>query len=204
MKKIWFVAAIFLFIIFNFSGCKGTDNISKEAKSINSEIKVTNDTQKDINPKSDEKFKNEDNEIKNKEDNIIRIGWQFRSFNKISEDNSEYPYTEVFLLIQGKENEKISLGSYIGDAWEVEDFTNRDLPPEVKIACQSWYAGSGDNLCVTVEDKKLHVKWRLIEEVGPDAADYVVPKYKDIKVIDTPDNAIIETMKATKQAKENK
>ncbi|WP_041703755.1 hypothetical protein [Lachnoclostridium phytofermentans] len=65
---------------------------------------------------------NADNPTPSK-DNEVQIGFELNSYIK-----EDFPYTDVNFKIQsGKEEEKILIGSYLGDGFVLETFENREF-----------------------------------------------------------------------------
>lgn len=131
----------------------------------------------------------------------IRIGWEFKNDIKI-ENDMEVPYTDIFLILDSETDKKIKVGRYIGYAFEIEEFINRDLPFDTLLACQSWYAGGGDDLCVVYkENNTLSILWRPIYEPAGDSEDFELHEFQEINEINLPDNVIVELMPVSQKDK---
>lgn len=88
-------------------------------------------------------------------ENEIQIGFELNSYEK-----EGLPYTDViFIIHSGKKEEKIFIGSYVGDSYVIESFENRAFfNPNSIVGCQVFYAGGGDNVFAYLEGLTINVK----------------------------------------------
>jgi hypothetical protein len=122
---------------------------------------------------------------------IIKIGWEVHSYIK-NEEGMETPYTDVNLVIEGKE--KINLGSYMGDANEVTQLEERKLefPTGTILALQTYCAGGGEDFCVIRKEHNVFsIEYREFYEAS-DNEDYEIPDFIKIKEVKVPSNSKIE------------
>lgn len=119
---------------------------------------------------------------------IIKLGWELNDFAK-GDDSFEEPYTNVFLVLNGR---KIKIGSYNGHMMTDKDFLEKfDFPSDYLIACVSFYAGAGDQLCVIKKGETILVQWKPFDELEEEPADFQtikkvnIPMRAKIKIIGT-------------------
>lgn len=126
----------------------------------------------------------------------IKLSWGLTSYNKKiqSNDDYEYPFTDIKLVISGEMNQVINIGSYMGGAWEIAPQDNKDrrFPNNSLLGCKTWFAGGGDDLCITRKSvDKLSVMYRQTSESTQDEY-YELPVFTEIKTINIPKDCLIE------------
>jgi hypothetical protein len=98
----------------------------------------------------------------------VQVWWEFRTEpEKSGGDTLAPPYTEIFLVIGSKPEERLRLGRYMGNPNIHEELTGPHLPKEARFAvlsCWTWYAGAGDEFLVFQKGRHLVVKWRPLDE----------------------------------------
>ena len=98
----------------------------------------------------------------------VPIWWEFRTEPEKQDDGGLVPpYTEIFLVIGGKPEEKLRLGRYMGNPNIHEELEGPHLPKEARkavLSCWTWYAGAGDEFFVFQKGRSLVVKWRPLDE----------------------------------------
>ena len=116
----------------------------------------------------------------------IKIGFEFNSFEK---DNM--PYTEIFFKFLNESEEKTSVGTFVGQAYLIESFDDREfINKNSLIGCQVFYAGGGDNIFVYLEEEKLIVK-HIEFVLGNDEVESSVLKEEVVLSRKIPDGAIV-------------
>ena len=88
-------------------------------------------------------------------DKEVQIRFELNAYVK-----EDIPYTDVnFIIDCGKKEEKILIGSYLGDGSVLESFENREFfNSDSIVGCQVFYAGGGDNFFAYLEDSEIKVK----------------------------------------------
>ena len=125
----------------------------------------------------------------------ISIGWEFIDYVKKDTNGFENPYSDVYLIVKGDKEEKIKIGTYIGSFSIYDDVSNRNYPTDTLTACETWFAGAGDDIRVVRSDSKtLSVQWREKEE-GSEEIEPYISEFKQIKTVVIPNNAEIEVIK---------
>lgn len=98
----------------------------------------------------------------------VQVWWEFSSEpEKINGDTLVPPYTEIFLVIGSKPEEKLRIGKYLGNPYIHENLEGPHLPKEARsavLSCWTWYAGAGDEFFVFQKGRSLVVKWRPLDE----------------------------------------
>lgn len=99
-------------------------------------------------------------------DEEVQIRFELNAYEK-----EGMPYTDVnFIIDRGKEEEKILIGSYLGDGFVLETFENREFFNSDSITgCQVYYAGGGDNVFAYLENSAIkvkHIEFAVNGEVG--------------------------------------
>jgi len=190
MKKLFFIT-LSIIVILQTTGCKNEEKNVDNAKASINDDKITS-----ISAQGEITEKTLQNLI------YIKIGWKFLRYSKTVEIDDEYPYTDVFLVIEAEKKQEIQIGSYMGNAYIIEDYNNRDLPENTLMACASWWAGGGDDICIVKKDNcSLSVIWRPIGEVGDDV-EYEVSSFKEMLVIAIPENSGIEILPLSDEEKD--
>lgn len=123
------------------------------------------------------------------QDNEVQIGFELNSYEK-----EDMPYTDVnFIIHNGKEEEKVLIGSYLGDGFRIESFENRAFfNADSIIGCQVYYAGGGDNVFAYLKDSEIEVKHIEFLE-GNEEMDSEIIKEEVVITREIPKNAIIKT-----------
>ena len=120
----------------------------------------------------------------------VEIGIQLSTY-----DREGYPYTDVTFIINiDNEEEKILIGSYIGEGFVLESFENRVFfYTESLLGCQVFYAGGGDNVFAYLEDGDLIVK-HIEFILGNDEFDSYIIDERIIVKKEIPANSTIKIM----------
>jgi hypothetical protein len=98
----------------------------------------------------------------------VQVWWEFRTEpEKQDGDTLVPPYTEIFLVIGSKPEERLRIGRYMGNPYIHEELEGPHLPKEARnavLSCWTWYAGAGDEFFVFQKGRSLVVKWRPLDE----------------------------------------
>ena len=109
----------------------------------------------------DELVENNSTKSSTTKENIF-ISWEFKNYKVNVKNNGETILTEIYLLLEGKENEKILLGSYLGETFEIKDANLYVLPQEGQLMCETFFKGRCDDFLVYEEENDIIVKHRRI------------------------------------------
>ncbi|GAA0177460.1 hypothetical protein SH2C18_06880 [Clostridium sediminicola] len=145
------------------------NNISNSNKAIQSE------TETNLNLDSNEK------EIKKA---LVQFEYEvFSQSDKNSENDlqGQIPYTDIYLIIKGEIDEVHKIGTYVGEAYSLEEFKDYNLPEETVSASFSYYAGYGEVVFLVREADKLKVKSLVVEE-GIESENRVYKNLLEIEV----------------------
>lgn len=176
MKRICTIIACIL-IAFSLFGCN-----NKVPPSSNPNISASGDKTKESNTQG-------------QENKVIKVGWEFNTYTRT--DNYDAPNTEVYLIIDGENKERLKIGEYIGNF--TEDFS-WEVPDGSIIQCFGWYAGAGDILSVVREkEDTLAVKHKMLEE-GLSEKERKSVQFRVVKTISIPKEVKIEKIKVIKES----
>lgn len=114
---------------------------------------------------------------------LVQFEYQgFTQSEKSSENDLQVqiPYTDIYLIVKGEIDEVHKIGTYVGEAYSLEEFEEYNLPEKTIIASFSYYAGYGEVVFLVREGNKLKVKSLVVEE-GNESENNV---YKDLLEIE--------------------
>lgn len=125
---------------------------------------------------------------------VVQIEWGLHHYSQKAE-GVEYPYTDVRLFIN---NEPVQIGSYLGHAAEATHLAAMRFPADAILGCRSYYAGGGDDVCVTRVKDGLAVMWRPFAEPSADSCQYQMPAFKVIHTILLPESTRVQPITKNK------
>lgn len=115
---------------------------------------------------------------------LVQFEYQvFTQSDKSNENDSQTqaPYTDIYLIIKGEIDDVHKIGTYVGEAYSLEEFEDYNLPEKTIIASISYYAGYGEVVFLVREGNKLKVKSLVVEE-GNESENNVYKDLLDIEV----------------------
>lgn len=121
---------------------------------------------------------------------VAKVKWGFIYRSKQAE-GVEYPYTDIRLLVNDK---PVQIGSYMGHAAEAVHPAAMKFPADAILGCRSYYAGGGDDVCVTRVNEGLAVMWRPFSEPSADSCQIQMPPFKAIHTILLPASTRVQPL----------
>jgi len=97
----------------------------------------------------------------------LLVSWNFEYIE--SKDVDGLYRTNAYVNLVSSEEKSIYIGEFFGYLKEDNPIDSvLDYPENSILACRSWYAGSGDLLCVIEDENRLVVKHKIVGESGGD------------------------------------
>lgn len=132
-----------------------------------------------------------ENTISEEQSETTIIQWEFeKNFMKDKGSGIKHPATKVFLRVVGNDENRLLLGTYLGQPYVVEIFN--DYPNDTITACSFWYAGAGDDIAVVREDKETLVVYLRQKDEGSTGEDGVISDFMELIKIKILKNAEIK------------
>lgn len=120
----------------------------------------------------------------------VKIKWGLRRYSEKAE-GVEYPYTDIRLSVNG---EPIHIGSFIGHAAEVAHPSAMRFPSDAILACRSYYAGGGDDICVTRVKDGLAVMWRSFAKPSAESCQFQMADFQVVHTILLPESTRVQPL----------
>lgn len=95
---------------------------------------------------------------------LIKIGWEFVNEETKINDIVTEVYSKVYLIVDGYEKSKIYLGSFKGEAFEIQDPKKYILPQDGFLTCEIFSNGECNDFSITRDEENIIVKKRTIGE----------------------------------------
>ncbi len=121
------------------------------------------------------------------------LQWKFIKYTKEASYGMEFPCTDVSVIVNHKN--EIKIASIIGDAVSLEITNDGQFPKNTIMACSSWYAGSGCDICISRISNDTLVVFEREKEEATETDEKLVTGFKELKRIAIPKDSKVEIEK---------
>lgn len=95
---------------------------------------------------------------------LLKVAWEFIAEKENAETNNGEISTKVSLILHGYNEEKILLGTFPGEAFEIEDPKLYVLPQDAILTCEVFSHGLYNDFSITRDKENIIIKKRTPDE----------------------------------------
>lgn len=95
---------------------------------------------------------------------LIKVGWEFITEEKDTEGEGKEINTKLSLILNGNKEEKILIGTYPGEGFEINDPKLYVLPQDSVITCEIFSHGLFNDFSVTCDNANIIIKRRTSDK----------------------------------------